>query len=40
VAFFLVTLPVSAPLQEHEKMFRVFIIEPAEFTFLRPLGEF
>ena len=39
-AFFLVTLPVSAPLQEHEKMFRVFIIEPVEFTFLRPLGEF
>jgi len=39
-AFFLVSLPVSAPLQEHEKMLRVFIIEPAEFTFLRPLGEF
>jgi hypothetical protein len=39
-AFFLVTLPVSAALQEHEKIMRVFIIEPAEFTFLRPLGEF
>ena len=38
--FFLVTLPVSAPLQEHGKMFRVFILEPVEFTFLRPLGEF
>jgi len=39
-AFFLVTLPVSAALQEHEKILRVFIIEPADFTFLRPLGEF
>ncbi|MCP4666151.1 MAG: hypothetical protein GY849_07270 [Deltaproteobacteria bacterium] len=39
-AFFIATLPVSAALQGHEKMLRVFVLEPGEFTFLRPLGEF
>ena len=38
--FFVVTLPLSAPLQDHEKMLRVFILEPVDFTFIRPLGEF
>ena len=38
--FFVATLPLSAALQDHEKMLRVFIIEPTEFTCLRPLGEF
>ncbi len=39
-AVFLVTFPISAALQEHDKMARVFVREPADFTFVRPLGEF
>ncbi len=39
-AFFLAALPLSAPLGDHEKVLRIFVVEPGEFTFLRPLGEF
>ena len=39
-AVFIVSLPFSLPGGNAKKVFKKTVVEPAEFTFKRPLGEF
>lgn len=39
-AFFIVTLPVVAPARGWDTTLDVFVLAPADYTFVRPLGDF
>jgi hypothetical protein len=35
-----ITFPATFPIKEHRKVWNALVVEPAEFTFIRPVGEF
>jgi hypothetical protein len=39
-AFFVASLPIAAPTLEIDTTWDVFVLAPADYTFVRPIGEF